>query len=160
MTGFETIVFIASLRLVATHRIDLAQLVLVQAFIWNIFGSLWNVGRIARNIERALADAQEMTLIMYLVPEVQDRSGAGAITIGQGEVKITGLTFAYDDGNKAQGVFDDLNLTIKPGEKIGLVGTSGGGKTTVTKLLLRLMDIQGGAIELDGHDIAKMRQGD
>jgi ATP-binding cassette subfamily B protein len=160
MMGFETAVFIFSLHLVATRQIDFAQLVLVQAFIWNIFGSLWNVGRIARNIERSLSDANEMTEILYTQPEVVDVPRAKPVHITRGSVAIRGLTFSYHESGKDQPVFENLDLEIKPGEKIGLVGTSGGGKTTVTKLLLRLMDIQGGTIELDGHNIAKMRQQD
>jgi ATP-binding cassette subfamily B protein len=160
MMTFETIVFIVSLQLVASRKIDLAQLVLIQAFVWNIFGSLWNVGRIARNIERSLADAAEMTIILYTKPEVQDDPAAKSTKITDGALTITGLTFAYQEADDSQKVFEQLNLKIAPGEKIGLVGTSGGGKTTVTKLLLRLMDIDGGTIALDGHDIAAMRQSD
>ncbi|MDF2461695.1 MAG: MdlB, multidrug/protein/lipid transporter ATPase, ATP-binding cassette, subfamily bacterial, partial [Candidatus Saccharibacteria bacterium] len=84
MIGFESLVFVFSLKLVADRQIDLGQLVLIQALIWSIFGNLWNVGRVARNIERSLADAAEMTQILMLEPEVKDPPHAPATTITKG----------------------------------------------------------------------------
>ncbi|QQR52440.1 ATP-binding cassette domain-containing protein [bacterium] len=117
------------------------------------------IGRIARNIERSLADAAEMTTIMSTPAEVQDQPDAPAVTIRTGRVDFEQVVFGYD-GQKRHQVFQGLDMHIEPGEKIGLVGTSGGGKTTITKLLLRLMDIQDGRILIDGHDIARLRQAD
>ncbi|HSX03042.1 MAG TPA: ABC transporter ATP-binding protein [Candidatus Saccharimonadia bacterium] len=160
MTAFEITVFVAALRLTAQHRIDLGQLVLVQSFLWNILISLWGVGRIVRNVERTFSDAAEMTSILYTKPEVQDDPAARPVEITRGEVVFDKVDFAYAEGKKHHQVFKGLSLVIKPGEKVGLVGPSGGGKTTVTKLLLRLMDIDDGRIQLDGHTIAGMRQAD
>jgi ATP-binding cassette subfamily B protein len=160
MITFEIGAFIVSLQLMANRTIDIAQFVLIQAYIWNIFGSLWNVGRIARNIERSLADAAEMTEILHTKPEIIDAPRAKPVKITQGAVQFENVHFAYHEGAKPVPVFEGLSLHITPGEKVGLVGTSGGGKTTITKLLLRLMDIDGGVIRLDGHSIADMRQTD
>jgi ATP-binding cassette subfamily B protein len=160
MIGFEVGAFIVSLQLMANRTIDMAQFILIQAYIWNIFGSLWNVGRIARNIERSLADATEMTEILHTKPDVVNAPGAKPVSITQGAVSFDGVNFSYHEGKKPVPVFAGLDLDVAPGEKVGLVGTSGGGKTTITKLLLRLMDIDGGAIRLDGHNIAEMRQAD
>jgi ATP-binding cassette subfamily B protein len=162
MIIFESATFIVSLHLVAMHRIDFAQFVLIQSYIFGVFGSLWGMSGMVRNIERSLSDAAEMTYILGLRPEVLDRPHAKPVTIQKGEVKFNSVTFAYHDSDneKSQPVFSHLDLTVAPGEKIGLVGPSGGGKTTVTKLLLRLMDIYSGSITLDGHDIAAMHQQD
>jgi ATP-binding cassette subfamily B protein len=162
MIIFESATFIVSLHLVAMHRIDFAQFVLIQSYIFGVFGSLWGMSGMVRNIERSLSDAAEMTYILGLRPEVLDRPHAKPVTIQKGEVKFNSVTFAYHDSDneKSQPVFSHLDLTVAPGEKIGLVGPSGGGKTTVTKLLLRLMDIDSGSITLDGHDIAAMHQQD
>jgi len=118
------------------------------------------MGGIVRTVERSLSDSAEMTHILDLKPEVTDRPGAKATVITKGSVNFDNVTFAYHDNPNEPPVFDGLSISIAPGEKVGLVGPSGGGKTTVTKLLLRLMDIDGGTISLDGHDIAHMRQGD
>ncbi|MFY9514282.1 MAG: ABC transporter ATP-binding protein [Rubrivivax sp.] len=86
---------------------------------------------------------------------VLDRPDAKPLEVSRGEVCFDKVSFAY--GGKKQ-VIDDLALTIRPGEKIGLVGRSGAGKSTVVNLLLRLYDIQQGRILIDGQDIAGVTQ--
>jgi ATP-binding cassette subfamily B protein len=68
------------------------------------------------------------------------------------------VSFAYREDNLEQTVFDTLDLEIKPGEKIGLVGPSGGGKSTLTRLLLRFEDVTDGQIDIDGQNIAGVTQ--
>jgi ATP-binding cassette subfamily B multidrug efflux pump len=86
---------------------------------------------------------------------VRDRPGAKAIQVSQGEIRYEGVSFAY--GGKKP-VLKNLNLTIMPGEKIGLVGRSGAGKSTLVNTLLRLYDIEQGRILIDGQDIAGVTQ--
>ncbi len=160
LIGFSASMFVGSLYLVAHRQIDFGQFILVQSYVMVIFDALWGVGRVARNVERSLADAAEMTVILNTPPEVSDVPKAKRVRITDGAVQLRDVSFSYRDENTSHTVFSNFNLDIQPGEKIGLVGTSGGGKTTVTKLLLRLMDIQSGTILLDGHDIATMRQAD
>jgi ATP-binding cassette subfamily B protein len=76
-----------------------------------------------------------------------------------GEIEMRNVTFRYSD-NEGEHLFKDFNLKIASGEKVALVGHSGGGKTTVTKLLLRFMDIDGGEILIDGQNIALVPQND
>ncbi len=84
-----------------------------------------------------------------------DLDQAPPLAIGRGEIMLDHVRFHY---GKESGVFDDLNLTIKPGERIGLIGPSGAGKSTMINLLLRLYDLQGGQILIDGQDISKVSQ--
>jgi ATP-binding cassette subfamily B multidrug efflux pump len=86
---------------------------------------------------------------------VLDRDDARPLVVTRGEVRFEGVSFAY---NAKRFVIDDLTLTIRPGEKIGLVGRSGAGKSTVVNLLLRFYDIQQGRILIDGQDIATVTQ--
>ncbi len=86
---------------------------------------------------------------------VVDRPDAVALQVPRGEVRFEGVRFAYG-GQRA--VIDDLNLVIRPGEKIGLVGRSGAGKSTLVNLMLRLYDLDGGRILIDGQDIAGVTQ--
>lgn len=86
--------------------------------------------------------------------EVVDRPAAGPLRVAGGEIQIDSITFAYP----ARPVFDRLSLTIGAGEKVGLVGASGAGKSTLLQLILRLYDLQGGAIRIDGADIADVTQ--
>jgi len=86
---------------------------------------------------------------------VTDVTGAGALERVTGDVRFENVTFHY---GKGAGVIDDLSLAIRPGEKIGLVGRSGAGKTTLTNLLLRFYDTEGGRILIDGQDISNVSQ--
>jgi ATP-binding cassette subfamily B multidrug efflux pump len=87
--------------------------------------------------------------------EVRDRSDAQPLKVPRGEIRFDDVTFAY--GGKRP-VIDHLSLTIRPGEKIGLVGRSGAGKSTITNLLLRFYDVEQGRILVDGQDIAHVTQ--
>jgi len=87
--------------------------------------------------------------------DVQDKPDATELVVSKGEIDFDHVKFHYD---KDEGVLDDINLTIKGGEKIGLVGRSGAGKTTLTNLLLRLFDIEHGRILVDGQNIQDVKQ--
>ncbi len=86
---------------------------------------------------------------------VLDAPGARPLQVTQGEVRFDKVRFGYQDSRP---VIDDLTLTIRPGEKIGLIGRSGAGKSTLVNLLLRFHDVQGGRILIDGQDIAHVTQ--
>ena len=86
---------------------------------------------------------------------VLDRDGAAELAVPRGEVRFEQVDFSYGGARK---VIEGLNLHIRPGEKIGLVGRSGAGKSTVVNLLLRFYDVQGGRILIDAQDIAGVSQ--
>ncbi|KAL6885903.1 hypothetical protein ACP4OV_010164 [Aristida adscensionis] len=89
--------------------------------------------------------------LMRFIPEVRDKPNAVHLTCVKGDIKLHDVTFRYVDGMAP--VLDSVNLHIQPRETIALVGPSGGGKTTLAKLLLRLYHAQSGCILLDDHDI-------
>jgi ATP-binding cassette subfamily B multidrug efflux pump len=86
---------------------------------------------------------------------VVDRPGAKPLQVSRGDIRFEQVTFAY---NRGQPVIEQLDLHIRPGEKIGLVGRSGAGKSTVVNLLLRFYDLEAGRILIDGQDIAGVTQ--
>jgi ATP-binding cassette subfamily B multidrug efflux pump len=88
--------------------------------------------------------------------QVLDAPQAQPLKVQQGEVHFDHVTFAY--GDAAEPVIRDLNLRIRPGEKIGLVGRSGAGKSTIVNLLLRFHDVRAGQVRIDGQDIALCTQ--
>jgi len=91
--------------------------------------------------------------------KVVDRPDAKPLAVSRGEIRFEHLGFAYGaTGPNARRVIDDLTLTIRPGEKIGLVGRSGAGKSTIVNLLLRFYDLEQGRILIDGQDIAGVTQ--
>jgi ATP-binding cassette subfamily B multidrug efflux pump len=87
---------------------------------------------------------------------VLDAPGAGVLEVPRGEVRFAHASFRYADAGRR--VIDDLNLVVRPGEKIGLVGRSGAGKSTLVNLLLRFHDLESGRILIDGQDIAQVTQ--
>ncbi|SCK13528.1 ABC transporter ATP-binding protein [Vogesella sp. LIG4] len=86
---------------------------------------------------------------------ITDAAGAAPLQVARGEVRFDNVSFAYG-GERP--VVDHLNLTIRPGEKIGLVGRSGAGKSTIVNLLLRFYDVEGGRILIDGQDVRAVTQ--
>ena len=86
---------------------------------------------------------------------VQDEAGAPLLHVDRGEIAFKNVAFHY---GKDGGVIEGLNLTIQPGEKVGLIGRSGAGKTTLVNLLLRLHDVEAGRVTIDGQDVAGVQQ--
>jgi len=87
--------------------------------------------------------------------EVVDKPGAPALVVDQGTIRFDDVSFHY---GKTQGVIDNLSLEIKPGERVGLVGRSGAGKSTIVNLLLRFYDVEAGRIHIDDQDISAVTQ--
>ncbi len=113
---------------------------------WEVTGIFENIGIVQEGMETI---AVPHTLV--------DRPGAGELVVPRGEIRIEHLTFTYGraDGRR---VLDDLNLTIAPGERVGLVGRSGAGKSTLVNLLLRFHEVEQGSIRIDGQDIGHATQ--
>ncbi len=137
--------------------IPAGTIVLVQLYVLTSFNIVWSISKNIIRASSALTDADEMIKLLDKEPEVKDSEKPGILSISKGKIEFKNVVFAYDNANK---VFDKLNLVIEPGEKIALVGHSGAGKTTIVKLLLRFIDIQEGAITIDGQDITQVAQED
>jgi ATP-binding cassette subfamily B protein len=157
--GFHVIALIGGLVAITSFHTSASLLYLFLSYIGTITNQLWQFSRLIRNVNRSLGDAAEMTEILGIEPEVKDPAKPAQLEMKRGEVRFNGVDFAYAE-NQEQPLFQGLNLKIKPGEKVGLVGPSGGGKTTITRLLLRFMDISGGEIAIDGQDITAVTQAD
>lgn len=158
--SFHIVAFLFGLIAITTLNAKVSVLYLALTYTGGVTSRLWQFGRIMRNINRAFGDAAEMTEILQLEPEIKDAKVAEPAKINRGRIEFRDVTFRYPESKKNRTLFQNLNLVIKPGEKVGLVGHSGGGKTTVTRLVLRYMDISGGQILIDDQDIQKMAQKD
>jgi ATP-binding cassette subfamily B protein len=144
---------------VVNNHAQVGTLYLITTYTINLLNRLWDLNNNMRNITRSLGDARDMTEMLEQETDVKDPANPEKDNISRGEVRFDKVTFAYPE-NEEDALFDSLSLKIKPGEKVGLVGPSGGGKTTITKLLLRFMDIQNGEIKIDNQDISKITQAD
>ncbi len=128
----------------------------VLAMFFVLQGYLRSVGQDIRNLQRAVNDMEELVLLDKTPLGIEDRPNAKAIAIGRGEIAFDRVTFQY--GAHPTALYEDFSVTIKPGERVGLVGHSGSGKTTFVKLIQRLYDVNAGAIRIDGQDIAEVTQ--
>ena len=121
---------------------------MAQWIMWEISSLFENLGTVADGMN-TLAKPQTIT----------DPVNAPKLKATHGEIALDDVHFSYEGADdKSYPVFEALNLTIKPGEKIGLVGRSGAGKSTLVNLLLRFYDIDSGQIKIDGQDISQVSQ--
>ena len=137
---------------------DIATLFLVVTFTGRIGQRLWEFQNVLRNYNRAIGDASDMVKILAIEPEVKDPETPEVSRISDGNIKFDEVMFTHDENEDA--LFEGLSLDIRAGEKIGLIGRSGSGKTTFTRLLLRFSDIDGGQVLIDGQNIARIKQDD
>jgi ATP-binding cassette subfamily B multidrug efflux pump len=120
--------------------------------MWTIAGVFENIGTVHEGMET-----------ISLPNVLQDAPGALPLRVTRGEIRLDRIHFHYGAGRAASvdappRVIENLSLTVRPGEKVGLVGRSGAGKSTLVNLLLRFYDVEGGRILIDGQDIAHVTQ--
>lgn len=135
--------------------ISVGSLVLIQIYVISLIDQIGNISSNLRQLFDALAEAHEMIDVLQEPHAIQDKSGASELVVPSGAVAFSAVGFAFE--NKSE-VLSDFSLCIKPGQRVALVGPSGAGKTTITKLLLRLHDVTAGAVTIDGTDIRNVTQ--
>lgn len=121
-----------------------------------IHAYLRDVGMHINNLQRSVNDMEELVAIHDEAIGIADAPDAKAIDIHGGRIVFDGVTFHY--GGHREPLYDGLSVDIRAGERVGLVGRSGSGKTTFVKLVQRLYDVSGGRILIDGQDIAGVTQ--
>jgi ATP-binding cassette subfamily B protein len=154
----QTALILVLILLTRQHPDLLAAGIFAFTYTLTLINRFFTVNTLARQIEEAFLQASPMTELLQEPAEVVDAPGARALKLTRGAIDLTDVAFHYADAPESDPIFTGLNLHIKPGEKIGLVGHSGGGKTTLTRLLLRFDDITAGSITIDGQDIALVTQ--
>lgn len=154
MSGIALAVAVTS---VVSFGANLATAFLIFNYTSTIASQLFTFSNNAlRNFNRSFGDAADMIEILATEPTVRDPENPEKVHIERGDIQFKEVTFRHDGAHEP--IFKKLSVHIKPGEKVGLVGHSGSGKTTLTRLLLRFSDIQGGAILIDGQNIAAIPQ--
>jgi ATP-binding cassette subfamily B protein len=155
MIALEFGVILLAVQQWSQGRLLVGDVVLLQSYLFRTFDKLWNVGKNIRTIYEAIADANEMTEMLEKPHEVQDTPNAKTLKVAEGSIEFSKVTFGY---HSERNVLKNFELKIPSGQRVALIGPSGGGKTTITKLLFRFLDIQKGKILIDGQDIAGVTQ--
>lgn len=144
---------------VTVFKSNLATVYLILVYTSAIATQLFTFGTNSlRNYNRSFGDASDMVEILAIEPEVKDPVNPEKLKIKDGNIKFDRVDFTHDGAGDV--LFENLNVEIKAGQKVGLVGHSGSGKTTFMRLILRFSDIDGGEILIDGQNIAKITQDD
>ena len=151
---FEVSAIYLAIKAWGNSVISAGTIILIQVYVFKIFDELFNIRQILKQINRAIGESAEMLEILDESHEIVDYSDT-RLDVSAGKVEFEHIQFRYIDGKN---IFDGLELRIKPGEKVAIVGQSGSWKTTLVKLLFRFFDIQWGKILVDGQDIAQVTQ--
>ncbi len=154
---FEVIIMSIAIFLWYRGMITPGTIVLLQIYVITTFEIVWGISKHAIRISSALANADEMVQILDKDLDVKDSKNPMPLDVISGKIAFNNVSFKYEKGNN---VFAGLNVSIKPKEKVALVGKSGSGKSTFLKLLMRFSDVDNGTITIDGQDISKVKQSD
>ena len=141
----------------ATRGQGVAAIVVVFSYYSSATRIMFEFSRIYRNLESAMTEAAQFTALMRTQPTVLDPVAPAPLRSRPAEIRFERVTFGYGSGEP---LFEGLDLAVPAGARIGLVGRSGGGKSTLTRLLLRMTDIDAGRILIGGQDVRDLRQAD
>jgi len=149
----------AAIFFAQTLGLQAGAIIVVFSYYSRATGVFWNINGIYRTIESSVSEAAEFTQLFLTPPKIKDKEKAGLLKVTAGSISFSDVSFKYDDnGDDGEHFLNNFCLDIKSNQKVGLIGPSGGGKTTFTKLLLRFADPSAGAILIDGMDISGVTQ--
>jgi len=153
------VLLVLTARLYVHHGISIAIVVLVQLYVIKLVNSTQEIADLIKTYEGIMSNAHQAVKTMLIQPAVLDKPEPVKLPKHtKFDIALTNATYRYDEAPLGVYAVQDFDLTIKQGEKVGLVGYSGSGKTTLTKLLLRFMDVTDGSISISGIDIRDMAQ--
>lgn len=155
--GITTLTFFMLIALIYGRMhgwVTVGDFALVMTLSISILMSIYNVGQQIQQFAKMKGICKQALSIMKEAHEIVDLPDAEVMTVGPGLIEFKDINFNYKD---QKSLFNNLSITLNPGEKIGLVGYSGGGKSTFIKLILRLIEVQSGSILIDNQDITKVK---
>lgn len=166
MTGaLYTVVAVLGGWLVAQGELSAADMATFALYISLFCTPIETLVNSTEMYQKAIAGFRRMDEVLRTEPDVADASGAPDLAVGPGAIEYRGVCFSYPDVEldengeaRERPVIDDLNLTVRPGQTLALVGPSGGGKSTTCSLLPRFYDVASGSITIDGQDVRDVTQ--
>ena len=155
ITLVEFFVFYYGIKYWQKGLVTIGVFVLAQTYIIGLANQLWGLSSVIRRMSEAIADAKEMVDILLTPYEILDIPNAQKLVVPNGEITFKDVGFNF---NETREVLSNINVTIKPGEKVAIIGPSGAGKTTFVRLIMRLYDVTKGIVTIDGQDIHTVTQ--
>jgi ATP-binding cassette, subfamily B, heavy metal transporter len=152
--GLTTVMIMAGNR-VAAGAMTLGDFVLVNSYLIQLYLPLNFLGFVYREIKRSLIDMEQMFALVEEKAEVKDPPGAQALKPNGGWITFEGVTFSYDPRRP---VLKDVSFQVPPGGTVAIVGSSGAGKSTISRILFRFYDVDSGRVLIDGQDIRAVTQ--
>jgi len=158
ITGFSLLLVLGyGGILVIRGQITLGEFVAFNVYLGLLAGPIMGIGWMLNVFQRGAASLDRINRILYAVPDVRDHSEAAAETAElpfEGDIRIEGLSFRYPGSDR--NALQDIDLHVRPGETLAIIGRTGSGKSTLVNLLVRLYDVKQGRILIDGQDIRRM----
>lgn len=157
MISFQVFILYVMIDLWKKGEITVGVFVMVYVYIFAIMERIWELSEGTTTFMKAMTDIKEVVDIFETEIGVKDPINPEDLRMSKGIIEFKNVSFRYVEENE---VFENFNLRINKGERVGLVGHSGSGKSTITKLLLRFLDVNSGEILIDGQNIANVTQDD
>ena len=152
--GLTVIMVMSALSVKAGHS-SVGDFVMINALMIQLYMPLNFIGSSYREIKQGLIDVEQMFTLLKVNAEIKDKPGARPLQVGPAEVVFENVSFAYDPERP---ILKNLSLRVPPGKTVAIVGPSGAGKSTISRLLYRFYDVNGGRILVDGQDISDVTQ--
>jgi len=146
---------ILSANSISQNKMTVGDLIMVNTYLFQLSIPLSILGFAYREIKNALVSMEDMFTLFDIPAEVKDANNAKELTISKGEVTFKDVNFAY---NLERPILHNISFTIESGKTLAIVGSSGAGKSTISRLLFRFYDINSGSITIDGQDIREITQ--
>ena len=152
--GLTGVMWLAA-QMVAAGNMTVGGFVLVNAYLIQLYLPLNFLGMVYREVRQALIDMQSMFRLLHAQAEILDKPGAPDLGVAGGHVRFEGVNFGYD---ARRPILHGLDIDVPAGKTLAIVGSSGAGKSTISRLLFRFYDIDSGTIRIDGQDIRDVTQ--
>jgi ATP-binding cassette subfamily B protein len=148
--GTAALVFLGALR-VMQGQLNIGDLTIFLSYLRDMYQPIQGISQQLAELSSAKVGLDRVFAVLDVQPDIQDAPGAQPLApTPRGEIRLEDVSFAYEESSP---VLKNVDLHIRPGEKIALVGRTGAGKTTLASMVLRFFDPQGGRVTIDGHDL-------